>query len=369
MDLSSSAIAVASTGTVLRDKTVPGLHLKVTSTGKRFFLYFRTKGGVERRPKLGDFPIMSLAQARQVAKSFLLLVAMGEDPVASRQSEKSAPTVKDAIDDYEKKHATKRKSGTAAVALLRKYLEPKLGGEKVAAIEHRHIAKLHDDLGAKTPILANRVVQHASKLFNLCITPWGYRTQAQGNPCKGIERNKENKRRRYMTIEEAKAVASRLDHYKAQFPAGVAYIYLLILTGTRRGEVWNAKWEWLDGNVLRLPDSKTGAKSVYLPPAAMEVLAQLPKTAATITGIGPPYKLWYKVRKEAGCPDLRLHDLRHSFASAALASGLSLAQIGELLGHHSTQTTMRYAHLVEDAAHAAVAQTAEVIGQRLRGNT
>lgn len=366
MELSSSAIAAASTGTILRDKTVPGLHLKVTATGKRFFLYFRTKAGVERRPKLGEFPIMSVAQARQVAKSFLLLVAMGEDPMAQRQEEKVAPTVKEAIDQYERKHSVKRKSGKAAVVLLRKYLESKLGDEKVAAIEHRHMAKLHDDLGSKTPVLANRVIQHASKLFNLCITPWGYRTQVQGNPCKGIERHKENKRRRYMTAQEAKAVATRLDHYKTQFPAGVAYIYLLILTGTRRGEVWNAKWEWLDGNVLRLPDSKTGAKSVYLPPAAMEVIGALDRTTGTITGIGPPYKLWYKVRQEAGCPDLRLHDLRHSFASAALASGLSLAQIGELLGHHSTQTTMRYAHLVEEAAHEAVAKTAETINARLR---
>lgn len=367
MELSTSAIAGAAAGTILRDKTVPGLHLKVTATGKRFFLYFRTKAGVERRPKLGEYPIMSVAQARQVAKDLLLKVAMGEDPVAKWQDEKMAPTVKEAIDEYEKKHAGKRKSGAAAVKLLRKYLEPKLGSEKVAAVEHRHAAKLHGDLSEKTPVLANRVIQHASKLFNLCETPWGYRTAAQGNPCKGIERNKETKRRRYMTVAEAQAVAARLDHYKKEFPAGVAYIYLLILTGTRRGEIWNARWEWLDGNVLRLPDSKTGAKSVYLPPAAMEVIEQLPKGSGTITGIGPPYKLWYKVRTEAGCPDLRLHDLRHSFASAALAAGLSLAQIGELLGHHSTQTTMRYAHLVEDAAHAAVAQTAAVIDSRLRG--
>lgn len=364
MELSTSSLANATSG-VLRDKAVPGLHAKITPTGKRFFLYFRTKSGVERRPKLGEYPIMSLAQARQVAKDLLLKVAMGEDPVAKWQDEKIAPTVKDAIDEYEKKHARKRKSGEAAVKLLRKYLEPKLGNEKVAAIEHRHMAKLHGDLSEKTPILANRVVQHASKLFNLCETPWRYRTAAQGNPCKGIERNKENKRRRYMTLDEAKAVAARLDHYKTQFPAGVAYVYLLILTGTRRGEIWDARWEWLDGNVLRLPDSKTGAKSVYLPPAAMEVINQLPKTTGTITGIGPPYKLWYKVRREAGCPDLRLHDLRHSFASAALASGLSLAQIGELLGHHSTQTTMRYAHLVEDVAQAAAAQTAQTIQERL----
>src|SRR6185312_8944359 len=131
------------------------------------------------------------------------------------------------------------------------------------------------------------------------------------------------------------------------------------------GEIWEARWDWLDGNVLRLPDSKTGAKPVYLPPEAMDVIDALPRTSGTITGIGPPYKLWYKVRKAAGCPDLRLHDLRHSFASAGLAQGLSLAQIGELLGHASTQTTMRYAHLVEDAAHAAAAKTAGYVSANM----
>lgn len=366
-ELSSSALAAAMPGTILRDGTIPGLHAKVTVTGKRFFLYFRTKGGVERRPKLGDYPIMSVAQARQVAKDLLLKVAMGEDPIAKRQDEKMAPTVKEAIDEYEKKHAGKRKSGAAAVKLLRKYLESKLGNEKVAAIEHRHMAKLHGDLSEKTPVLANRVIQHASKLFSLCETPWRYRTAAQGNPCKGIERNKENKRRRYMTAAEARAVATRLDYYKKDFPAAVAYIYLLILTGTRRGEIWNARWDWLDGNVLRLPDSKTGAKDVFLPPPAMEIIDQLPRTNGTITGIGPPYKLWYKVRKEAGCPDLRLHDLRHSFASAALAQGLTLEQIGELLGHASTQTTKRYAHLVDATAHAAAARTANAVLADMRG--
>jgi integrase len=360
VDLSTSTLTAAKPGAILRDKTVPGLHAKITPTGRRFYLYFRTKAGVERRPKIGEHPIMTVAQARAIAKDMLLEVAKGNDPMAERQAARIAPTVKEAIDRYAKEHAPKRKTGGDAVKLLRAHLERKLGGEKVASIDHSHIHALHASL-AKTPILANRVVQHASKLFNLCEIPWKYRTPTHGNPCRGIERFPEKKRKRYMSPDEAQKIAVALDKYKGEFPAGVAYIYLLILTGTRRGEIWDARWEWLDGNVLRLPDSKTGAKSVYLPPAAMEVIGQLPRTTGTITGIGPPYKLWYKVRKEAGCPDLRLHDLRHSFASAALAQGLTLEQIGELLGHASTQTTKRYAHLVEHTAHAAAARTAAAV--------
>lgn len=368
MELSTSAIATATPGTILRDKTVPGLHAKVTATGRRFFLYFRTKGGVERRPKLGEYPVMTVAQARLVAKELLLEVARGHDPQAEREIARGMPTVNEVIDRYEREYAPRRKSGAAAVKLLRAHLGRKLGGEKVSSIDHGHVHALHASL-AHTPILANRVVQHAGKLFSLCEIPWKYRTLAQGNPCRGIEHYPERKRKRYMTPIEAQAVAERLDHYKAKFPAAVAYIYLLILTGTRRGEMWAARWDWLDGNVLRLPDSKTGAKPVYLPPAAMEVIDALPRTDGTITGIGPPYKLWYKVRAEAGCPDLRLHDLRHSFASAALAQGLTLEQIGELLGHASTQTTKRYAHLVETTAHAAAARTAAAVVAGLRGES
>lgn len=365
MDLSSSTLTAAPQGAILRDKTVPGLHARITATGRKFYLYFRTKGGVERRPKIGEHPMMTVAQARAIAKDMLLEVAKGNDPMAERQAERIAPTVREAIDRYEREHAPKRKSGAAAVKLLRAHLERKLGNEKVAAVEHSHIHTLHASM-AKTPFLANRVVQHSSKLFNLCEL-WKYRTIAQGNPCKGLERNREPKRRRYMSPDEAQKIAAALDARKDEFPAAVAYIYLLILTGTRRGEIWDARWEWLDGNVLRLPDSKTGAKSVYLPPAAMEVINALPRTNGTITGIGPPYKLWYKVRKEAGCPDLRMHDLRHSFASAALAQGLTLEQIGELLGHASTQTTKRYAHLVEHTAHAAAARTAAAVMADMRG--
>ena len=360
MELSSSALTAANMGDILRDKTVSGLHARVTATGRKFYLYFRTKGGVERRPKIGEHPNMTVAQARGIARDMLLEVAKGNDPMAERQAERIAPTVREAIDRYEREHAPKRKTGAAAVKLLRAHLERKLGHEKVASIDHSHIHALHASL-AKTPILANRVVQHASKLFSLCEVPWKFRLPTQGNPCKGLERNREPRRRRYMTATEAQKIAELLDANKVCFPAAVAYVYLLILTGTRRGELWNARWEWLDGNVLRLPDSKTGAKAVFLPPAAMDVINQLPRTSGTITGIGPPYKLWYRVRKAAGCPDLRLHDLRHSFASVALAQGLTLEQIGELLGHASTQTTKRYAHLIESTAQAAAARTASAM--------
>jgi integrase len=364
MELSSSALAAAAAGSTLRDKTVPGLHAKVSATGRRFFLYFRTKGGVERRPKLGDFPLMTVAQARIVAKEMLLEVAKGNDPMAAREIERGADTVNQAIDKYEKEYAPKRKTGKQTVNLLRLHLGKAHGSDRIKNVTYSHMSALHGKM-KDTPVLANRILAYASKLFSLA-EKWEMRSK-NSNPCHGIERYKEFKRKRRMTPAEAKAIAEKLNQYKTAHPEAVAFVYLLILTGARKGEVAAARWEWLDGNVLRLPDSKTGEKPVYLPPAAMALIDQLPKTSGTITGIAWPYKLWYKVRAEAGCPDLRLHDLRRSFASVALDLGYSLAQIGELLGHASTQTTAGYAWLQADVAKDAVARTAAAIGQQLTG--
>lgn len=364
MELSTSSLTAASIGAILRDKTVPGLHARVTATGRKFYLYFRTKGGVERRPKIGEHPLMTVAQARAIAKDMLLDVAKGNDPMAERQAYKLAATVSELIDEYAAKHGARRKTGEEMVRSLKKALLPKLEHRKVCDVTHNDLAAIHHALAHK-PYQANRVIAYASKMFALAEL-WGMRPK-DSNPCEGIERYPEKKRRRYMAPEEARKVADELDKRAEADPASVAFIYLLILTGARKGEIAAARWTWIDGNVLHLPDSKTGAKDIFLPPPAMDVLARLPVTAGTITGIKNPKKLWISVRTAAGCPDLRLHDLRHSFASAALDQGLSLAQIGELLGHASTQTTKRYAHLVESTAHAAAARTASAVLADMRG--
>lgn len=362
MELSSSALSAASTGAILRDNTVKGLHAKVGATAKVFFLYFRTKAGVERRPKLGEFPAMTVAQARAIAKEMLLVVAAGADPMEKRRQEREAPTLGEALDQFVTEHLSRRKTAAETERLLRFALPKSLLARKAASIEHADIQKLHQARAAK-PYVANRELAHLSTLFNK-LELWGYRPKGS-NPCEGVERFPEKKRRRYMSAEEAQAVAAALDRRARSDPASVAFVYLLILTGARRGEIAAARWQWLDGNALHLPDSKTGAKTIFLPPQAMAVLDALPRTSGTLTGILSPTKMWQSVRVEAKCPDLRLHDLRHSFASAALDAGLSLSQIGELLGHASTQTTKRYAHLIDATAQAAVAKTAALVAANM----
>src|SRR6185312_5371291 len=241
MELSTHALQSSPPGAILRDKTIPGLHAKITPGGRRFFLYYRTKSGVERRPKLGDFPVMSLAQARALSKEWLLEVAKGNDPSGEFQARRAAATVRELVDKYEIMHAPKRKGGAAAVKLLRRYLEPQLGSEKGAEIQYEQMASLHAGMAA-TPVLANRVIAHASKLFNLA-AKWE-KWVAHENPCHGIERYPERKRKRYMKGAEAIAVAAELDSAAEKHPQAVAFIYLLILSGARKGEIAAARPEW-----------------------------------------------------------------------------------------------------------------------------
>lgn len=361
-DLTERSIKAATPGQLLRCSVVKGLQLRATATGKSFYLYYRFQGQ-ERRPKLGQHGQLTLTQARDAARELLKQVAMGKDPSAEKQAGRSAPTLDDLWEEFWKRYASKKKSADGMKWYYERRIKPKLGAKKLSAIQFKDVDDLLQGM-ADTPINANRVRALLSKMYNYGIRPLQWTAD---NPVKGTVRYGETKRRRYMTSEEAKAIAAKLDEAATDNPASVAFIYLLILTGARKGEIANARWEYLDGSVLRLPDSKTGFRQIFLPQIALQVLERLPRTSSTITGIASPQKLWDRIRKEVGAPDLRLHDLRHSFASAALAEGFSLSQIGELLGHASTQTTKRYAHLVEDAALKAASETANRIATMMKG--
>jgi integrase len=362
--LTEKAIRDAKPGDVLKDDSVTGLSVRANTTSKSYFVYYRTKAGVERRPKIGDAANISLPQARKIAREMLAAVALGGDPAAKFEDARNEPTVQDLWDEYWKRHGSKKKvrSGEADDLNWRLHLAPRFAKLKLSAVNYSKVSDMMEDM-VETPYAANRSLALMSKMFNFGIAPLRW---AKENPVKGVRRYPETKRERYLSSEETSRLVSILDRESVANPASVAFIYLLILTGARKGEIADAKWDWIDGNVLNLPDSKTGKKPVYLPPQALEVLDRLPQTNGTITGISSPVKLWQKIRRDAGCPDLRIHDLRHSFASAALAAGLSLAQIGELLGHKSEQTTKRYAHLIKDVGVAAATATADNIMARVR---
>ena len=367
MELNERNIKAAQPGDLLKDAQVRGLQLRCNAASKSFLLYYRNPMGKQCRPKLGEWGQITLAQARKAAQEALAEVACGRDPFVDRATARAEPSLGDLWDEYWKRHGSRKKTGESDARRWRKHIEPKLGKLKLSEVSYGMVADLHDAISKDAPIEANRVVAQLSKMFNFAHRPLEW---MERNPAKGIKRNKETKRERYLEGEEAARLSELLHSNVQANPAGVAFLYLLILTGARCGEIAKAKWSQIEGTKLVLSEHKTdrtGDKRViHLPQAALDVLERLPKTNGTITGILSPKKFWERIRVEAGCPDLRMHDLRHSFASAAIAAGLTLAQIGELLGHKSTQTTKRYAHLMDEVASAAVTATADVIAVRMK---
>lgn len=365
--LNEACIKAAEPGDVLRDATIRGLHLRCFADRKSFYLYYRTRAGVERRPKLGDHGSISLAHARKLAKDMLQEVAAGNDPSQARADARAEPTLADLWDEYWKRHGSRKKSSDEDERIWEQYLAP-LATKKLSHITYPMIADLHQKITDRpAPIQANRVLAMLSKMFSFGIRPLEWMSS---NPATGVAKNRESKRKRYMKGGEAAAISALLQREAEANPASVAFLYLLILTGARKGEIAGARWSQLHGNKLVLSEHKTDQagldRVIHLPPAAMDVIERLPRTSGTITGILDPKKLWNKIRTEAGCPDLHLHDLRHSFASAAVSAGLSLPQIGELLGHSSTETTKRYAHLMDDAAVVAAGSVSDQIMARMR---
>jgi len=370
-ELTEANIKTAQPGDVLWDEKIDGLHLRVRATRKSFHLYYRTKAGVERRPKLGDHGSITLAQARKLAGEMWLEIGAGKDPSQARKEAKAEKTLTELWEEFWKRRAIKKKTSSEDARLWAKFLEPWAGGQKLSSIDYTMAADLHEGVTEESgPIQANRVLALLSAMFNFGVKPLEWIVK---NPAEGVERNKETKRRRYMTLDEALAISAALAKREGAHPASVAFIYLLILTGARKGEIAKATWSQVVGNKLILSEHKTDGggedRVIHLPPVAMAVLNALPKVdGGTITGLASPKKLWEAVRVEAGCPDLRLHDLRHSFASAAISAGLTLPQIGELLGHSSTQTTKRYSHLMDEAAALAAGSIADrIMGQMTIG--
>ena len=360
-------------GSVLWDEMVPGLHLRRRKESCSYFIHYRNRDGYQRHPKIGDVRLLSLTEARARARKLLAQVADGADPSGDIQAKRAAPTMASLCERYlEDDRVRAKKSFAEDRRIIEKIILPHFGNRKVASMEPADFESLRKACAA-TPYKFNRTLALASTIFGRAEV-WKMRAQGT-NPTKGVHRYPEKKRRRYMKPAEALAISEALNRKEDEQPAGVAFIRLLILTGARPDEIARARWEWLQiyetsdkktrkkirGGVIHDPDSKTGERDIHLSPRALEVVESLPRMFDTLTGIKSPKKLWWGIRDEAGCPDLRLYDLRHSFASVAIGLGMTLGQIGELLGHASTQTTQRYAHLMDEDKRAAVTRIAAQI--------
>lgn len=370
--ITAKAITALPKGATLWDEKIQGLHVRCTAAGKKgFFYYYRTKARQERRPKIGDVGIMSIDQARAEAQKMAVVVAAGGDPVAERTAVRLEPTMRHLCAKYLWTHARHKKDRRKYRGMVDRYVIPLWGERKVKSMEYGDIAEQKTKMKNK-PVTFNRLRSLLSKMFNLA-ERWQFRPQ-NSNPCRHVDRNPEKKRKVYVKDDEAPRIAAVLAKYEATRPQAVLFIYLLILSGARPIEIARAKPEYIEprpvGEVLRLKEHKTDGtgedRLIYLPPQVAELRRRTPGTQKSLTGIQSPKALWDIVRKEANVPHIRLYDLRHTFASAALRAGYSLGQIGELLGHRSTQTTQRYAHIMDELAQTAAAETAAVLERMMK---
>ena len=352
------------------DNILSGFGVRVSPLGqKTYIIQYRYRGRTQRA-KLGRTNRITADIARRDAKIIVGEVEAGKNPAQSIGQYRKSPTLNKISERFIEEHINVRlKPGTQDNyrRVLKSYILPVLGTRKLIDIQHSDIVKLHLDL-QHIPCQANRSVLVLSKLFNLC-EQWGLREQGK-NPCRYIQFYKENKRNRFLDKGELQRLWQALD---AASNEGIASLYavnaykLLILTGCRLSEIRTMKWSFIRGNHVEFPDTKTGYKRLPLNVEAVHILKQtprLPDNEYVICGdkLGRPIinlqKSWRRIRAIANLDDVRIHDLRHTFASHAVMGGTPLALVSRLLGHSKISTTMRYAHLADEE----LAKASEGIG-------
>lgn len=359
------------------DSEIKGFGVRVMPSGVKTYQIQYRKGGRTRRASLGRHGNVTADIARAKAKELMGEVAKGENPVEEIAQHRRAPTVAALCERFLDSHVKERcKASTAgeyrrAVSL---FIVPAIGSFKVVDVERKDIADLHHKFRHK-PYQANRTLGVLSKMFNLAEV-WGLRPDGS-NPCRHVPKYREKKRERFLSQHELQRLGTVLNEVErdgSETPFIVAAFRLLILTGCRLSEIQTLKWAYITDAGMELPDTKTGARRIPLPHAARAVLDSLPRTPGNpfvIEGKVPGQHAtdlqcpWRRIRAKAGLDSVRIHDLRHTYASNAVSAGMPIQMVGKLLGHSQLQTTMRYAHLADDPVRRAAEENAARLSSAL----
>ena len=363
--------------TVYWDRMLSGFGVRVYPTGSKVYIVQTRKGGRSQRVTVGRHGVVTAGQARDRAALIIARIKSGKAAVAAPAPNARGPTVAELAERYLKEHVEVRcKPGTTRGirSTLRTHVIPAFGDCPIDAVDAEKVWALRNRLHA-TPAAANHAVNRLSAMLGMAET-WGLVPEGS-NPCPRVARYKARRRERFLTQAEFSRLGRVLSEAEARGEVSshaAAALRLLMLTGCRKNEILRLRWDEVDleRRELRLRDSKTGPRTVPLSPPAARVLANRPRVEGSpwvfpggvagrhlTTIVGP----WNKVRARAGLEDVRLHDLRHSYASRALALGESLPVIGKLLGHTEVQTTARYSHLAEESVMASAARIAASIGE------
>lgn len=352
------------------DRDLSGFGVRVYASGRKSYLVQYRAGGRTRRHSIGQHGALTADEARQEARKLLGDVARGGNPSEDRQRHLRAPTIASLCDRFLDEYAAvhcKPSTVRSYRCVIEQCVRPALGPRKIVDITRADIVEFHHRLRA-TPYMANRSVSMLSKMFNLA-EDWGLRSDGT-NPARRIKRFREEEKKRFLNEQEQtrlwQALAAALEEGEESIYA-VSAIQLLILTGCRLGEILTLQWSYVTAHHLELPDSKTGRRRIPLPREAYDILSALPRKP------GNPYvilgesedghlvnlqKTWLRVRKRAGLSDVRMHDLRHTYASVAVMSGIDPFLLKEIMGHKNLQTTLRYAHFADESVQRAAASVA-----------
>ncbi len=363
------------------DAEIKGFGIRIYAPTRRhpqgdrsFFLNYR-HDGVERRFTIGNYPAWSSEAARAEAKLLRRRVDRGEDVAGDKHARREAPTVADLAQRYRTEHLP-IKAASSQIRdwhMIEKEILPALAARKVAAVDSVDIEALHRAITKRgVPIRANRVLAVCSKMFSLSLkrlpdedVPW--RDQAQGNPCRGVGKNREVGRTRFFSQAELAALSEAIAAHPDRRQADC--LTLIMLTGARPSEAIEARWEQFADGVWTKKASETKQRKLTHTPLAPAALELLERIRAERKGdddrVFPGLKrlrAWPAIAEAAGLgKGARVYDLRHTFASIAICGGLSLPIIGRLLGHTQGKTTARYAHLSDNPLRDAATKITSVI--------
>ena len=358
-------------------KRLPGFGTRHYASGRKIYIVQAAMQGRTRTVTIGNANVLSEARAMDVARRVLLRAQVGQNPAEKRNTRRGVPLYVHFLDTYWRKVSPSWKPSTQHTHGLyrQNYLQSAFAGMFLDEIEECHVQEwFNRATDAGGPGAANRSCEILRAMMNKA-EEWGIKPEGS-NPCASIRMNKRRKCERFLSDQEFERLGNVLDKRRNGYPLHCAVLNLLLLTGCRKSEITGLTWSEVKGRRLLLTDSKTGPRTVWLGEAAWTILQCLPRhkkhpevfwNPKTRRPIDLTY-FWNGVRDEAELYSVRLHDLRHSFASHAAARSETLPMIGKLLGHRHVTTTARYAHLDDGPVIEAGQRIGDLIEEMMGGS-